>query len=361
MRRAPIVLLLLASACAAIGSSGEGDVDLPTTGVGPFRKLDGDETLGVAPYLLDDRVRQWHDPAVLPVDPASPDPEVFLYLAGTAPQPDGTTREVIARTRADDGRSFFGADIGQSPRVVVTAARAEDLARAPSVARIKGRIVLYWSDGHGIKASASDDGLTFSPPADGVYALGVDPGVLWERTPPGAPSVFTYPDGRIRMMYAAGGYIGEAESEDGVTFRRIGVDPVFGPSAPVDPSTLAIGEKPPFDTNGVFDPCVLPRVTPAGRLQVRVLYTGLDASGATSIGFAARYGDQGPLVRQVQAVYAVGKREAAPALFEWSGGALLYVSQDREPTPDTHSIAIAAAYAPANRRLPAATTFADSP
>jgi hypothetical protein len=128
-----------------------------------------------------------------------------------------------------------------------------------------------------------------------------------------------------------------------------------------DPSTLAPGEKPPFDTSGVFDPCLAPRVTPAGRLHVRVLYTGLDAQGVTSIGFAARYGDAGPLYRQPQAVYAVNKREAAPALFEWPGGSLLYVGQDRQPTPDTHTLAIAAAYAPANVRLPAATAYADSP
>ncbi len=353
MRLTRLALVLSAASCASIGSPGAGDVDLPASGAGPFRKLDGNETLGVAPFVLDDRTRLWHDPAVLPADPASDGAGVFLFAAGTIAGGD-----VIVRTRADDGRSFFGGSVGTTPAVVLKADAGEHVV-APSVARVGGNVLLYWSDGAGVRVASSADGLTFAKRAG--YALAADVAASWEKTPPGAPSVAVYPDGRVRMVYAAGGYLGEAESEDGLTFRRLGPDPIFGPSIAPDLSTLAPGQKPPFDDARVDDPCVVPRVTPAGRLHVRVLYTGVDAAGVTSIGLAARYGDSGPLSRQTQPVYAIGKAERAPALFEWSGGSLLYVSQDRAPAPDTHYGAIAAAFAPANLRLPPATAFADSP
>jgi hypothetical protein len=364
MKRA--LLLFLLPACAAIGSTGAGDKDLPTSGVGPFRKLDGDETLGVAPFVLDDANRKWRGPAVLPLNPGSSDPAVILFVAGTVATSAGA-REAIVRTRADDGRSFFGARVGSTPLAVVTADRAEEQARAPSAVRIGGRMFLYWSDALGIRVATSDDnGHTFAKKDE--RALERDPRIAWETTAPSAPSVAVYPDGRVRMLYAAGGLLGEAETADGTRFTRIDadpatpeIDPVFGPSPPVDPASLASGDKPPFDAAGVGDPCLLPRVTPAGRLHVRVLYTGTDADGATSIGFAARFGDQGRLARQEQPVYSVGKQEAGPALFEWPGGALLYVDQDRAPADKTHYPAIAAAFAPANLRLPAATAYADSP
>ena len=354
MRRAHLVWALGLSACAAIGSSGKGDTDLPTAGVGPFRKLDGDETLGIAPFVMDDRTKGWRDPSALAVDPASSDPRVFLYLAGTI-----DTREVIARTRADDGRSFFGGAVGTTPQVVLRAETDGELVRAPCAARVLGKILLYWADGQGIRVATSDDGLAFT--RQPARALDVDPEVAWERTPPGAPSVAVYPDGRIRMIYAAGGYLGEAESADGLTFTRIALDPIFGPSPVPDPSTLGPGEKPPLDDGRIDDPWLAPRITPAGRLHIRVLYTGIDATDAPSIGLAARYGDSGPLSRQAQPVYSVNKLEEGPTLFEWPGGSLLYVGQDRAPSANTHYSAIAAAYAPANLRLPAATAYADSP
>ncbi len=355
----PLALVLaclcvcLPQACAAVGSSGAGDKDLPTSGVGPFRKLDGDETLGIAPFVLDDGAKEWKDPAVLPADPESGDARVILFAAGKV-----KNREVIVRTRAEDGRSFFGAETGKTPRIVLQAEDDAEQVQAPSAARIGGRIFLYWADGQGIRIAVSDDGLTFERRPG--RALDMDSRAAWEKSPPSAPSVAVYPDGRVRMIYAAGGFFGEAESLDGFSFTRLGEDPIFGPS-PERFASTAPGEKPLFDAARVDDPCLVPRVTPAGRLHIRVLYTATDAAGATAIGFASRYGDVGPLVRQAQPVYAVNKRERGPALLEWPGGALLYVSQVRQSTPDTKYFAIAAAVSPANLRLPRATTYADSP
>ena len=58
-------------------------------------------------------------------------------------------------------------------------------------------------------------------------------------------------------------------------------------------------------------------------------------------------------------MYAVGKHEAAPALFEWTGGALLYVHQDSKSTPPYPEIA--AAVGPEGVTLAAPTGYATSP
>ena len=162
------------------------------------------------------------------------------------------------------------------------------------------------------------------------------------------------------MFYAAGSAIGEAESMDGVTWSRIRKGPVLAPAPPPAPGSLLPNERPPFDTAAVGDPCVVTRTTPAGRFHVRVLYTGTDEHRATAIGFAARYGDSGPLVRQPVPVYSVGQREAAPALLELGDASYLYVHQDRRDRDETF-VAIAAAFAPANVKLPPPGDFPPSP
>ena len=53
MNRAFLFLMALIAACATTGDDGEGDLNLPTSGVGPFRKLSGAETRGIAPFVLD--------------------------------------------------------------------------------------------------------------------------------------------------------------------------------------------------------------------------------------------------------------------------------------------------------------------
>jgi hypothetical protein len=94
---------------------------------------------------------------------------------------------------------------------------------------------------------------------------------------------------------------------------------------------------------------------------VRVLYTGADAAGATAIGFAGRYGDNGPLVRQAAPVYSVGAKESAPALLEVRGGSYLYVQQDRRVDEKLTYTAIAAAFAPGSVKLPTPLPFPEAP
>ncbi len=357
---APIVL---APACAAIGSSGAGDRDLPTAGVGPFRKLEGAELLGVAPFVLDSNVAHYRQPAILPLDPASNGTRVALFAVALQ-RDDAGSRDVIVRTHADDARSFFGtsANTGHAPAVVLVADAPWEGGQVsgPCAVWIAGEVFLFYAAQGGIGVARSRDGLTFRKEPSPVLAADVT--VTWETAPPSAPSVAVYPDGTLRMLYVAGRSIGEAESADGITWKRVGKGPVLGPSLMPDPGTLAPGEKPPFDSQRVSDPWLAPRTTPAGRLHVRVLYTGYDASGQSAIGFAARYERSGPLSPHVGPIYAVGKQESAPTLFEWEGGSLLYVQQDRPGELGGMAYpAIAAAFAPANLKLGAALTFADSP
>lgn len=350
-------LLLLAItlvACATTGAAGEGDKNLPSSGVGPFRKLDIDEVKGIAPFVLDDDKAQYREPAAL-----QDGDETLLFAVGAK---DG--RDVIFRSRAVDGRTFYGTSghFGAKPRVVLEPDAAPEweggalsgpaLLRAPS-----GELLLYYAAAAGIGVARSSDGFTFTKdPSNPILKREA----LWETSEVRAPSVIRLPSGRFEMFYAAGNSIGEATSDDGIHFRRVGTGPVLEPAPSPPPGSLLPNEKPPFDTASVGDPCASPRETPGGRLQIRVLYTGRDAAGASTVGFAARYGEDGPLERQPVAVYAVGQKEVAPAFAERPEGSFLYVEQERRDGTRIYR-AIAGAFAPGNIKLPTPGDFPDAP
>ncbi len=363
LRGSPLLLLLALGACSTLGTVSAGDQNLPTAGVGPFRVLAPTEMQGVPPYVMDDKPRTFREPAALPLGDGETD--VALYLVSQEDS-GGTKHGAIVRTRADDARSFYGAtqDVGHHPQVVLTADQpweGADLS-GPSALRVGDEVLLYYAGSGGVGLARSPDGLAFTKVA-GPVLPGDAGGAI------SGPSVAQVPDGTFRMLFTQGDSIYEAQSPDGVAWTRVDADPstpamdaVLGPAAA--PTDLAPGEKPPFDTLRVADPCLVPRTTPAGRLHFRVLYTGYAAAGdggapTSAIGFAARYGLSGRLSRQRLAVYSQDLHEAGPALFEWSGGSLLYVHQDRKG--DTGYTAIAAAFAPATSTLPAPSDFATSP
>jgi len=345
VRRAALLFLLgaCALACGALGASTSNDAPLPSAGIGPFRPLTTAEELATAPFVLDGNTIPYGEPSALAVTPTDPTSlRVFLYLVG--PPPTGGTATAILRTRADDARSFFGTttDEGTKPVVVLSATLPWEGASltGPSALRVEGSVYLYYAAAGGIGlARGTASGLTFDKEAAPVLA--VDPSVRWETTAPFAPSVAQLPDGSFDMMYAAGLSIGEAVSADGLHFTRVDADlstPTFDPvlaplGTPAGFSADAGADAAaslPFDTTQVSDPCVLPATTPAGRLVVRVLYTGFDGAAGTktqssAIGLAARYGTTGPLVRQSVPAFSISKHEAAPTLFAWSAGTLLYV------------------------------------
>ena len=359
------LVALFASSCATTGAEGEGDKNLPTSGVGPFRKLGVDEVPGIAPFVLDDRIAIYREPSILAPVAAADDSPAILYAVG---KPAGV--DVIVRTRADDGRAFFGAsgDFGRSPPVVLAPdAPWEGPALAgPSALRVNDEVLLYYSAAGGIGMARSTDGLSFRKVAGPIFSR--DPASTWETTEVHSPGVYALPDGRLRMLYASGASIGEAESTDGVNFQRVdpdpsspGVEPVLAPAAPAAPGSLLPNEKGPFDTGRVGDPCAVVRTTPAGRVHVRVLYTGTTVEGVTAIGLAGRYGDRGALSRQPTPVYSVGAKESAPALLELPSGSYLYVQQDRRVDERLTYKAIAAAFAPGSVKLPVPAPFTEAP
>jgi hypothetical protein len=357
--RSTACILLSLCACSTLATQGAIGQNLPSSGVGPFEALSQMQVVpaDVAPYVCLEPGKNLSEPSVLPA--TSDDSTAALLAYVVSPGPQG---QVIARTRSDDGISFYGdtADLSNhashQPPVVLSASLPWEMGKTsdvtgPSALRVGSQIWLYYAASGGIGLARSSDGLTFTK--TGAPVLAPDASAAWETTVPRAPSVAVFPDGSWHMVYAAGTSIGEATSPDGLHWTRVAENPILQPSAPVDPSTLGPGEKPPFDEGAVEDPLLVPRVDPSGRLQVRVLYTGYEEPpSATSrtgeIGFAARYGDAGPLSRQVIPVYvAPGSTASGPAMLEWSGGTMLYVSQlDTTVTPSM--LALAAAYDPAN-------------
>ncbi len=352
-RAQSVAMLLLLAACATTGAEGQGDRNLPTAGVGPFRKLGPEEMKGLAPFVFEDPKALYREPAVLRDGDAT-----LLFAVARVSEKD-----VIVRTRALDERTFFGTSshFGRKPLVVLEPdAPWEQALSGPSLVRLGSEVLLFYAGSEGIGlARSADGGITFRKEPGPVLARDAREG-SWEATAPRAPSVYVLPDGRLRMLYAAGAAIGEAESRDGVQWSRITTSPVLGPAARNTASPEQPNEREPFDTASVGDPCVVTRTTPAGRLHVRVLYTGTDANGATAIGFAARYGESGPLVRQPLPVYSVGQKEAAPALLELGDSSYLYVQQDRRDGQSTF-VAIAEAFAPANVTLPPPEDYPDAP
>ena len=336
MRR--LALGALCCACATLGEPAGGDQNLPSSGVGPFRKLAGAETPGTAPYVLDDPAASYRQPAALPLAQG-----VALYVVMKS-----SGHDVIARTRADDGRAFFGAvsDIGHKPAVVLSTDQSwesPDLSH-PSAVAVSGGVWLYYASQGSIGLARSVDGLAFTKA--GAPVLSPD-----ASGPIDSASVAQLPDGSFDMMLAQGDSIYEATSADGVSWARPTSAPVLTP-----------GLTTSFDTLRVGSPCVVPRVDPAGRLQVRVVYTGysLGEAGVTSgIGFAARYGVSGPLSRASGAVYSIKKNESDPTVYEpGDGTSLLYVDQDS--TDGTYR-AIAGAVAPPSVVLPPPASYPPSP
>ena len=243
---------------------------------------------------------------------------------------------------------------------------------SPSVLRAGSSIYLYYAAAEGIGRAVSSDGVAFTKDTSPVLAP--DPSVAWETTPPTQPSVAIFPDGSWHMFYAAGVSIGEATSSDGVTWTRADGDPIdpgdrSGPSgrAPFDAEHARARRSPPFDIGQVTDPCLLPRryrrredasAGPGALHRVRGPTGGRVPPERDRLRRALRRLGAAP-GRNGSPVYAVGKHEAAPALFEWSEGALLYVHQDSSITPPYP--AIAAAVAPVTLVLPYPSGYAGSP
>ncbi len=345
-RLALLAALPLAVACATLAESGRGDVALPSNLVGPFRALKrgqsctGDVCTGVDELPASTLNGMIAAPST-PIARAGAalrlgtfdDLHLALYVARDV---DVGAPATIVRMESSDARTFAAGDVTE-------AIRADQPWEGgaigdPWVVRADGEVGLYYAvhpaQGAGgdpaqtpglARARAGDAaGTTFTK--DGALTLDGPKGA-WETEPPRAPSVARDDDGTWHLFYGSGVAIGEATSKDGLHFTRVGLAPSLEP-APPGPATLPDGVKPPFDDRAVDDPCVERAVTETGRTIWRVLYTGLDLRGGSGIGYAARYGDSGPLSRNPASVFSTKLHARAPAYARFDSFALLFPTQD---------------------------------
>jgi len=376
-RKISSLLFVLLCGCATIASEGKGDVDLPSANSGLFRPLKRgkrcdindvctgvDELptgtgIGVPKYPSRPISRS---PAVLARGTGGKDLRVVLYAARDI----DTTAPTIVRMESANARDFTVepiADVLKADQPFEGSSMSD-----PWAIEIGSEVVLYYSilapatgptagQIPGIARARSTDGLVgrvFKKDSAPVFTK--DGADAWETEPPRAPSLVLVGN-EVHLFYASGASIGEAVSTDGgATFSRVKNNPVLKVHDPVDVASLPVGVKPPFDDLAVDDPCVDRAVTPAGRLITRMLYTGRDARGGATIGFAGRFGDSGTFDRHEGSVFGQKSHANAPAVARFPEFSLLYVNQDEtqgievkvDPTKQLLGISIS----PASIKLP---------
>ncbi len=336
MKRA--LLTIVMTGCATLATAHDETAVLPSAGIGPFRKLTGTELKGVAPFVLDDFVAQYQDPDAI----SDPDGSISLFAAAT----DGD-EGVIVRTRATDGRSFYGGggDYLHTPLTVLRPSLPWEGTRlfAPSVVRRDGVRWLYYACDGGIGV-AVESGTSWKKTEMPVLSSSGASG--WEHGVPTSPDAIVMPDGTTHLFFSSGRAIGEAVSADGVSFIRLQGDPAL----------VSWGEG--FASLGVGDPEVVVRVTAADRIVTSMLFTATDSNGITSIGVASRFGENGAFERRESPVYAIGKGERAPTLVPFGELTFLYLTQPQSGSKAYP--AVAAAVSPADKILSTPDPFPET-
>jgi hypothetical protein len=352
-----LAIVTLGAGCATLADAESGGASLPNAGAGPFRALAQRElgALRTAPNALVDDESFPRDPAVIDADGDPRTPGVIGFFAanpvaaGEEPAP-AAAPSAIVRYGASDDRSF-----DRSEEVVLTAESSWEggTVGAPSAVRAGGEILLYYAAEGGIGLARSADGSAFTREAGPV--LGPEEGTGWEAgAVPRSPGVVRLEDGSFRMFYEvrgpAGSRIGEARSDDGVHWNRLGQGPVLAPAAQVDPA------EPPYDGASVGAPYPVLARSANGREILRVYYSALDTAGNHTIGLAARFGHDGmgQLERASSPVFgsgsSLGPRE--PCVLVRDAFALLFVTQRAGRATSADYPAVAAGVAPADAALP---------
>lgn len=350
MRSSLVLLAVLAlplAACATLADAATGDRDLPNAGAGPFRELRKGE-LGlslVAPHVVDDKKTLARDASVIDADGDPATLEVAGYFAASA---NGAAIDAapiaIRRSTAADGRSFE-----RQTTVVLEPSEPWEAGTvgAPSALVVRGEVWLYYAGGEGIGLARSADGVTFTKAPGPVLAAatsGWDAGAA-----PRSPSVIALPEGGFAMFYeaTAGGVraIGEARSEDGAAWTRVGDGPALAPGP--------AGEE-AYDDAGAGAPCALAGETALGRPLLRLYYAAESADGKRTIGLAGRFED-GAFERGASPVMGAGSSRAPgePWAITLGDVTLLFVTQHRANNDD--GPAVAGGVAPAQAELPPAT------
>jgi hypothetical protein len=340
--------VMLLAACATQPEEGGGDQNLPNAGAGPFRELRLGEVghARSAPNVLFDDDTFPRDPAVVDLDG---DPATFevagYFAAGAEGSPPSAPPTLIVRHGAVDGRSF-----DRSPEVVLEAIEPweGDFIGAPSVLRFQGELWMYYAAAGGIGVARSVDGFVFTrepAPVLGPEAAGWEGGAI-----PRSPGVALLWDGSLRMFYEVPGEgtrIGEARSDDGVVWTRVGDGPALeGSGGPAEDDS--------FDGASVGAPFPVTAMSATGEQILRVYYGAASQSGRRAIGLAARFGLDGPLERALSPVFGAGSALEArePCVVSFNGLSLIFATQRVDSGEE--DLAVAAGVAPATAPLPAA-------
>ncbi len=354
---AALPVAALALGCATLADTETGGENLPNAAAGPFRALRQDElgNLRSAPNVIEDDDTFPRDPALLDVDGDPTTPEVFGYFAvnpevpGVDPNPAAPPGAIV-RHGAPDGRSFDRAP------VLVLAPEAPwegGTVGAPSVLRVGDEVFLYYAAAGGIGLARSPDGAAFTRvdgPVLAPDAAGWEAGAV-----PRSPGVVRLEDGSFRMFYEVPGpgdaaRIGEARSDDGASWTRVGQGPALVPT----PSRE--GDEPPYDGAWVGAPAPVLVRSAEGRPLLRVYYGARDTLGRAVVGLAARFdpGSSEPLQRAVSPVFGSGGSlgPGEPGVVVTPAYTLLFATQLAGRTKSDAYPAVAAGVAPADASLP---------
>lgn len=348
-------ILAFVAGCATLADAETGGEDLPNAAAGPFRAIRTEElgNLRSAPNALVDDETFPRDPAVIDADGDPATPEVFGYFAanvvpaGAKPDPTAPPR-VIVRYGALDGRSF--------DRTAITILSPEepwegDTIGEPSAVRRGDEIFLYYAAQGGIGLARSPDGTSFSRvsgPVLGPEAQGWEAGAV-----PKSPGVVVLDDGSLRMFYEVpapdgSARIGEARSDDGVSWIRVGSAPALEPSK-------ASGTEVPWDDAWVGSPFPVLARSAEGRPILRLYHGAHDTLGHAVIALASRFDPAAanPLERATSPVFGSGSSLGPdePCVFVRPEATLLFATQRAGRTKSANHPAVAAGVAPANATL----------
>lgn len=360
MRASLLAIPLLSQhlvACATLADAAPGDEDLPNAEAGPYRPLRKGELGGLlsAPNVVADDKTLARDATVLDADgDPSTFPVIGYFTANLKGQQIDSLPMGIVRRVALDGRSFE-----RETDVVLEPSEPWEYEQitSPSAIGVGAEVFLYYASGRGIGLAKSSDSLTFTkvngsplfdPDATGLVLGIAETGWDAGRTPDN-PSVISLGDEGFAMFYDVlgpdGRVIGEARSEDGYHWQRVGDGPVLAPGES--------GEE-AYDDRGVGAPCAVAGESALGRPLLRLYYSAQSKAGVSTIGMAARYED-GPFERAASPVFGAGSSRGPhqPSVIVFEGLSFLFATQEKSGAQEDP--VVAAGVAPAQAVLPPAT------
>lgn len=296
---------LALSSCGTLAPDGGGDVGLPLSGVGPFRKLaPSDDTAIAEPVVLAAPGANLDDPFAL-VDGE----RLTLWFSRS----DGKSGSTIGRAdlpRLEDGApSLDFALAAESPWEMGGVAQ-------PSVLRGEsgGPWLLFYAAGGAI-GYATGDGVSWDRLPGPALAPGVGERAL------GSPAPILEGD-RVRLYFVVDGgavEVAEAALADlaaraPTPFVRVAEDPV-----------VRAGDAPWLEAIGRVTARAV--ATSTGRTRYDLYLSGTDDAGQRAVGMAASWDGESYAVPPVAFLDARRPNEWSPTVVDFRGGALLLFTQ----------------------------------